>query len=339
MFFGYYNGYSYALRGNNSAAIREIGLSIDALEANWLKGEPLSLQFLSNTSLLLWYVCLNIKENNSAVKLMWNRLASLWHVCTPKYIAKPPFEEMCSLLAVTMALTVEGGIPAADCLPLHLMEHESLNSDGTDQGGRSPTNHAATYNNQEYDSKASTDKLDASVIPEAGGNNGFWGMFSFGKSKDETEPDDSATDTEALGEKMLDFLGYDELVALRSEQEARMERTASSQPGLHCWEFSEAARTLVENCDVPRLKYRGIHGNDTASSAAAAVEATRTVEAEDARMVRQFALPFCSAVQMMAEGRYEEAAGVLFRLQPYVSSNLGSTVLHTGVIETTLIEA
>jgi hypothetical protein len=352
VFFGYYNGYSYALRGNNSASIREIGLSIDALEANWLKGEPLNLQFLANSSLLLWYVGLNIKENHSAVKLMWNRLSSLWHVCTPQHIAKTPFEEMCSLLAVTMALTVEGGIPAADCLPLHLMEHESLNSNASDAdnaaAGRKPTNHAATYNNREYDSKASTEKLDASVIPEAGSGNSFWGMFSFNKSgKDAGEAGsdgaysggDSAASKMGAEGKMLDFLGYDELVALRDQQEQRMRRMATSQTSAHVSGFGEEVCTLIEACDVPRLRYKSIHGNDTSSSVADAATAAESVEAEQARMVRQFALPFCSAVQLMTDGSYEEAAAVLFRLQPFVTSHLGSTVLHMSVIETTLIEA
>lgn len=324
-FFGYYNSYAYSLRGNNSAAIREIGVCIDSLEARWLQTEPLHLSLLANITMMLWHVNLNIKENNIAVGMMWNRIAALWHESntdsSPGGIQyRTSFEEICCSIAYTVAASKEGGIPASTNIPLHLLEYENLNSASADsQNYFKKVNSSHVVDNRDY--VAPTE--DASAAE--GMKRNMWDIFSsFGSNSEKklTEVEGNSSGVEDRQTKTLRTIPVEELKSLLLQQEANMQQYC----GCEKQPLGLALGSVEEYLQTPSLSFtnpRNIEGTVT----------------DKQQMIYNLGVPLCTAIKHMCVGEYKEAALILLKVQGLFGSSLGASILHTNIIETTLIEA
>ena len=327
-FFNYYLGYAHALRGNNSAAIREIGLAIDSLEATYYQGQPLPIPILSNITILLWYVSMNLKANNAVMKILWSRLASMWYTCIPPTLIKTPFEELCSMIAYTItALTKDGGIPAAACLPLQLMEYESLN-----------TSHSAVFDNKEYDPVINRESLG---MEEDGLSRGvsfgssIWNMFNKSTKTTDGITVPIAPPTEPAH---LPTFTTEEFTRIFNDQ-LRIYEEIMNGSGSTEGESGDVLWAAMDQMtrEVPQLlQYKRTLQAHSATDVNASSTSTKS---EKDIIMRQFTIPLTRALASMCMGEYKAASEILMGLQYLIPTHLGSTVVHHAILDTTVVEA
>ena len=328
--------------------------------------------------MMLWHVNLNIKENNLAIRMMWNRIAALWHESatasgnnsnnsntsgnssnsnSPRHNNigiqyRTPFEEICCSIAYTLAGTPEGGIPASANIPLHLMEYENLNSGSVDsQNYHKKINSSYVVDNREY--VAPTE--DASAAESV--KRSMWDIFSFSSKKStgsgsgsgtnedgsHVSPNGSGSGSTGSDIAILQDLSPEELKSLLLQQEANMKYTNTSSgsgSGTGSSMNLVAFGNIEEFLTHPPLSFANPrNSNDSTSSTDSNIDTNTVTDTDKQQMMSQLGVPLCSAIKHMCVGEYKEAAIILLRIQGLFGSSFGSSILHSNILETTLIEA